>query len=97
MFLKNATILVVDDDADVLTAMRLLLKSVVKEVVVEPNPNNLTSLIRQKKFDLVLLDMNFNGLINTGNEGIFWLKKIEERLIVEILLSKKQNLNILHL
>ncbi|MEO6347239.1 MAG: sigma-54 dependent transcriptional regulator [Aquaticitalea sp.] len=78
MLLKNATILVVDDDADVLTAMRLLLKTVAKEVVTELNSNNLLSLITQKKFDIVVLDMNFNGLINTGNEGIFWLKKIKD-------------------
>lgn len=78
MQLKNASILVIDDDADVLTAIRLLLKPKVKEVVTEKNPNNIQSLISQKKFDLVILDMNFNGLINTGNEGIFWLKKIKE-------------------
>src|SRR5690606_13692616 len=29
-------------------------------------------------FDIVILDMNFNGLVNTGNEGIFWLKKIKQ-------------------
>jgi two-component system response regulator HydG len=28
--------------------------------------------------DLVLLDMNFNSAINTGNEGIYWLRKIKE-------------------
>lgn len=78
MLLKNANILVVDDDADVLTAMRLLLKSKVKEVIIEKNPNNILSLLRKHKFDLIILDMNFNGYINTGNEGIYWLNKIKE-------------------
>lgn len=78
MLLKNANILVVDDDIDVLTAMRLLLKSMVKEVVVEKNPNNINYLIETNKFDIVILDMNFNGLVNTGNEGIFWLHRIKE-------------------
>ncbi|MDO5980777.1 sigma-54-dependent transcriptional regulator [Flavivirga spongiicola] len=78
MLLKNANILVVDDDADVLTAMRLLLKSKVKDVVVEKNPGNIVSLIRKIKFDIIILDMNFNGLIHTGNEGIYWLNKIKE-------------------
>lgn len=78
MLLKNSKILVVDDDVDVLTAMRLLLKSMVKEVVIETNPNNITSLIRKNKFDIIILDMNFNGLVNTGNEGIYWLNKIKE-------------------
>ena len=78
MLLKNSTILVVDDDTDVLTAMRLLLKSWVKEIETEKNPNHLTSLLQKKKFDLIVLDMNFNGLVNTGNEGIFWLNKIKQ-------------------
>jgi len=78
MLLKNANILVVDDDTDILTAIRLLLKSKVKEVVVEKNPNNIISLIRKNKFDVIILDMNFNGIVNTGNEGIFWLNEIKE-------------------
>lgn len=76
MELKNASILVVDDDADVCTAVRLLLKSQVKEVVVERNPENLRFLLSKQNFDIILLDMNFNSSINTGNEGLFWLNKI---------------------
>ncbi|HET9056983.1 MAG TPA: sigma-54 dependent transcriptional regulator [Chitinophagaceae bacterium] len=78
MNLKNASILVVDDDPDVLTAVRLLLKTEAKEVVTEKNPENLRSLLEQKKFNLLLLDMNFNSTINTGNEGLYWLKKVKE-------------------
>src|SRR6476659_432634 len=78
MLLKNATILVIDDDTDVLTAVRLLLKTEVKEVVVEKNPDAIKTLLPKKEFDLILLDMHFNSSINTGNEGIFWLKKIKE-------------------
>jgi two-component system, NtrC family, response regulator HydG len=77
MILKTKNILIVDDDLDVLTAVRLLLKPEVKEVVTEKNPENLRYLIGQKKFDLLLLDMNFNSSINTGNEGLFWLKKVK--------------------
>jgi two-component system response regulator HydG len=78
MLLKNASILVIDDDTDVLTAVRLLLKTEVKEVVIEKNPDAIKTLLPKKEFDLILLDMNFNSSINTGNEGIFWLKKIKE-------------------
>ncbi|MBC2844716.1 sigma-54-dependent transcriptional regulator [Winogradskyella flava] len=78
MVLKNATILVVDDDADVLTALRLLLKPLVKDVVIEKNPNNINSHIERNAIDVVILDMNFSGLVNTGNEGIFWLNKIRK-------------------
>jgi len=77
MILKNANILVIDDDTDVLTAVKLLLKTEAKEVVTEKNPELIQSLLGSKKFDIVLLDMNFKSSINTGNEGIFWLKKIK--------------------
>src|SRR6185503_10857962 len=78
MNVRNATILIIDDDTDVLTAVKLLLKTEVKEVVTEKNPENIRSLLAKQNFDLILLDMNFNSSINTGNEGIFWLKKIRE-------------------
>jgi two-component system, NtrC family, response regulator HydG len=78
MSLLKASILVIDDDADVLTAVRLLLKTEVLEVFTEKNPENIPSLITLRIFDLVLLDMNFNASINTGNEGLYWLKRIKE-------------------
>jgi DNA-binding NtrC family response regulator len=78
MVLKNACILVLDDDQDVLTAVRLLLKTEAKEVVTEKNPENLRSLLSKQSYDLILLDMNFNSSINTGNEGLYWLNKIRE-------------------
>lgn len=78
MQLKNASILIVDDDPDVLTAVRLLLKTEAKEVVTERNPENLRWLLNKNSFDLVLLDMNFTASIHTGNEGLFWLNEIKK-------------------
>ena len=78
MVLKNASILVIDDDTDVLTAVRLLLKTEAREVVIEKNPENIRAQLARQPFDLILLDMNFNSSINTGNEGLFWLRKIRE-------------------
>ncbi len=78
MQLKNASILILDDDPDVLTAVRLLFKTETKLVVTEKNPEQLRSILSQQTFDAILLDMNFNSTINTGNEGIYWLKKIRE-------------------
>ena len=70
MNLKNASILVIDDDPDVLTAVRLLLKTEAADVVTEKNPENMRSILSKRSFDLILLDMNFNSSINTGNEGL---------------------------
>ncbi len=78
MNLKNASILVIDDDQDVLTAVRLLLKTEVKNVVTEKNPQNLRWLLSKDAYDVILLDMNFTSSINTGNEGIFWLNEIKK-------------------
>ena len=78
MSLKNTCILVIDDDPDVLIAVRLLLKTEVKKVITEKNPENLPALLRETNFDLVLLDMNFKSSINTGNEGLYWLKRIKD-------------------
>ena len=77
MNIKNASLLVIDDDADVLTAVRLLLKSQVKSVEVSKDPSNIPSLFSGRDFDIVMLDMNFNASVNTGNEGLFWLRKIK--------------------
>lgn len=78
MILKHARILVVDDEPDVLFALKLLLKTEVREVLTEKNPELLLSLLRQQHFDAVLLDMNYRNGQATGNEGFYWLGRILE-------------------
>ena len=80
MIPKHARILVVDDEPDVLFALKLLLKSEVREVVTEKNPELLLSLLRQQHFDVVLLDMNYRSGQATGNEGFYWLGRIREHV-----------------
>jgi DNA-binding NtrC family response regulator len=76
MTLRQARILVVDDDPDVLVAVKMLLKTEVKEVVTEKNPEYLLSLLSRDKFDVIMLDMNYKSALHTGNEGFYWLRKI---------------------
>ncbi len=78
MLLKNAKILAIDDDQDILVAVKMLLRPEVKEIITEKNPEKIPSLLAQNQFDLILLDMNYKSSLNTGNEGIFWLRKIRE-------------------
>ncbi len=68
-------ILIVDDNKDVLEALRYLLEEDF-EVSTEGSPKSLVSLVTREEFEVVLLDMNFAVGINTGNEGLFWLKEI---------------------
>jgi DNA-binding NtrC family response regulator len=76
---KNARVLIVDDESDVLFAVRMLLKTEVKEVVTEKNPENLLSLLSRQAFDVIFLDMNYKSALNTGNEGFYWLSRILEK------------------
>lgn len=77
MSLKKCSVLAVDDDPDVLIAVRMLLKNEVQKIVVEKNPENIPALLKENNFDLMLLDMNFKSSINTGNEGLYWLKRVK--------------------
>lgn len=77
MNLKDANILVVDDDLAILATLQLVLKQEVAKVVVEKNPNQLLTLLSQHNFDAVILDMNFSTGINNGNEGLYWMKRIQ--------------------
>ena len=71
-------ILIVDDNQSVLTALEMLLQGEFDEVYTLKNPGNLITTIQQNQVDVILLDMNFKAGINTGNEGIHWLRRIYE-------------------
>lgn len=76
---KQGTILVVDDNKDILLAVELLLRNYFERVVPLSSPNLLSTALRENpSTDIVLLDMNFSSGVNTGNEGLFWLKQIKE-------------------
>ncbi len=62
----QASILVVDDDADVLTAARLLLRKAYSRVLTTENPDDIRSLMAAEQIDVFLLDMNFAIGRNTG-------------------------------
>ena len=73
---NKGNVLIVDDNAELLLALQLLLKDHFRTVDVENNPERLLQRIKSVHYDVILLDMNFKAGVNTGNEGIFWLHKI---------------------
>lgn len=75
---ENASILVIDDDEDVLISARIFLKQHFKVVEVQKDPKSLDQILPSNEFDIVLLDMNFRKGFNDGREGIFWLNRILE-------------------
>lgn len=74
--MKKGKILIVDDNITILKSLQLLLKSVYQQIDTISNPEQIPGKLQASAYDLVLLDMNFKTGINTGNEGLFWLKKI---------------------
>ena len=75
----DAKILVVDDTKSVLSALEILLQFEYKSVQTISNPNLLTSFPNLKEIDIILLDMNFSAGVNTGNEGLYWLREIKKK------------------
>lgn len=73
-----ASILIVDDNEDILQSLRLSLAMHFEKVEVQKNPNLIPSLLKGTTYDLVILDMNFTAGLSSGNEGIFWMGKIVE-------------------
>jgi DNA-binding NtrC family response regulator len=71
-----AKILIVDDDEDILTAGRLLLRRHFGEVVTCRRPEEIPELLGQHVFDTVMLDMNFGPGESSGDQGFEWLERI---------------------
>ena len=74
----SETLLLVDDNEDVLNTLELLLCEEFKEILATNRPDNILSLLSFRRVDAVILDMNFSSGINTGNEGLYWLQRIHE-------------------
>jgi two-component system response regulator HydG len=73
---KKANILVVDDNEEILVALRLFLSGHFEKVFTLKNPELISGVMMKENLDVIILDMNFKAGINTGNEGIFWMNKI---------------------
>jgi DNA-binding NtrC family response regulator len=69
-------ILIADDNEGILNSLSFILRQEFEEVTTIKNPSKFTSLLHSGSFDIILLDMNFSAGVNTGNEGMFWLKEI---------------------
>ena len=77
---KKGKILIVDDNAGIRQALKILLPMHFAEVETLPSPVTLVSTLERYRPDVVLLDMNFNTSINTGNEGLYWAGEIKKMM-----------------
>ncbi len=69
-------LLIIDDDEDILTAARLLLRREFGEVIGEREPEQIPDLMHEHDFDAILLDMNFGPGESSGKQGLHWLERI---------------------
>jgi DNA-binding NtrC family response regulator len=72
----KGTILIVDDNKSVNSALEMMLQYEVKKIITITSPKRIHEILNQTEIDIVLLDMNFQAGINSGNEGLFWMKEI---------------------
>ena len=78
--MKQGKILIVDDNAGIRQALKILLPLHFAEVETLPSPVTLVNTLERFRPDVVLLDMNFNTSINTGNEGLYWAGEIKKMM-----------------
>ncbi len=73
---QYGTIVVVDDNPAILTALRICLDSTFERVITLASPDSLPATLQQEKASIVLMDMNFTLGMNTGQEGLTWLRTL---------------------
>lgn len=73
------TILVVDDNPAILTAVKICLDGVFERIITLSTPDSILTTIMQEHIDVILLDMNFSLGVNSGQEGMMWLTTIHRK------------------
>lgn len=73
---QQGSVLLVDDDEDILVAGKLLLKRFFSDVRICNQPEHIPTLLSDHRFDAILLDMNFGPGESSGEQGYNWLDKI---------------------
>ena len=68
--------MIIDDNEDILFALKLLLRQHVELIETINGPERIPELMNKEDWDVILLDMNFSKGQNTGNEGFYWLNRI---------------------
>ena len=74
---KQAQILIVDDQEEILFSAKMILKKHFETIFTENNPKKIISILNENEINVVLLDMNYRIGFEDGREGIHWLKEIK--------------------
>jgi len=71
-------VLIADDQADVLEALRLLLKSERYQIETAKRPADVIKAIEERDFDVLLMDLNYTRDTTSGQEGLDLLARIQK-------------------
>ncbi|MBQ7495525.1 MAG: response regulator [Bacteroidaceae bacterium] len=77
--MKQGTIIICDDNTEILTALGYALEGMFQRIIKLSHPDRLLPTMAAETVDIVLLDMNFQRGVNNGLEGLQWLKTLHER------------------
>jgi DNA-binding NtrC family response regulator len=72
----KGTVLIVDENRGILTSLEQIVKSRFEKVITLHSPERINEVLRSSDVDIVMLDTNFKSVVNNGNEGLFWMRKI---------------------
>jgi DNA-binding NtrC family response regulator len=72
----KGTLLIVDKNKSDQNALSLMLNKEVGNIISLASPERIYGVLDKNGVDIVLLEMNFKAVVNSGNEGLFWLKEI---------------------
>lgn len=77
--MNYGTILVIDDNPAILTAVKICLNGVFERILTLNKPDTVLTVLQQEHIDVILLDMNFSLGVNSGQEGMLWLTTIHRK------------------
>lgn len=77
--MNYGTILVVDDNPAILTAVKICLSGTFERILTLSVPDTLLTLLAQEVVDVILLDMNFVQGVNSSMDGLLWLQAIHKK------------------
>lgn len=74
-----ASLLIIDENRSDQSVMKDILKNEIQNIIAIPGPGRVYEMLEKNTVDIILLDMNFTAGVNTGNEGLFWMREILNR------------------
>lgn len=72
----KGTLLIIDENQTDQDALRSILQPEIEKIIFIPDPKRIHEILSRNDVDIVLLGMNFKADVNSGNEGLFWMKEL---------------------